>query len=324
MIMSKNTQTAINQTFATIPAGIQTNLQNVSVKLFGKSPKNSDFTGSGVILYAYQGTTYILTAKHNVYVFNERTDPPLWDNALLTRFQQNVRVYYDTAMVFRKTPEQSAPITAIAPMPTGSSSWSYDAMILESNDGNLAVFAANNRVPLILQKNLDFVYKQNQYLKTPDPKKNERIVFILTGFGKTSEKVKNQPNKTLPTDAQRGTNVGGALQYRITSPRANAMGPVFNELSGQKGQFTQFTDAIQLAADANDSTAEGDSGGPLFVYTNDGADRLYLIGVTTGSDMAAGLESCPKGGKLRENDIATSLEQCYRNEAVFQGLKSGQ
>jgi hypothetical protein len=69
-----------------------------------------------------------------------------------------------------------------------------------------------------------------------------------------------------------------------------------------------------LSADANDSTEEGDSGGPLFIahyITTPKGYKLDLIGITLGADMATSKTPCPTDPTVRVNNLATSLEQFY-------------
>ncbi|MBV9280186.1 MAG: trypsin-like serine protease [Chloroflexi bacterium] len=311
--MSESIQESTEAAFQRIPAEIRKNLLNISVKLAGiPQGQGGEFICSGVILYSKGGITFIATAKHNVQLFNGFEDPPKWDQKHLVNFKKAITIYYDDEMAFNKSPAKKAEISFVHSMLDKSTSWSYDVIILHSRDKDLAAFAKKNQVPLISLQRTRYVTRPNLYLA-----RNGRT-FIQTGYGFATEKVENGK---LPTDELKGTNVQGALQYRITEPLADQTVTVYGELSAQKGQYFQHDHAIQLKANENDSSAPGDSGGPLFVYTNDGeADRLYLIGVTTGADMAAREVKCPSGNKLRENGIAASLGPCYQEEETVKAL----
>jgi hypothetical protein len=114
--------------------------------------------------------------------------------------------------------------------------------------------------------------------------------------------------------------VSGSLQYRTTQPEANANPTtvtVYNQFSNDRTRYYQLDNAVRLTADPNTSTAPGDSGGPLFLVSSvSGQPQLFLIGVTSGSDMALAPEPCPPPNQLRVNNIATSLQYCYQNYLI--------
>lgn len=311
MIMSETVEKASKDKFATIQDAVRTLLQNTSVKLAGQATQGP-FIGSGVILYADETNTWILTAKHNLYIFNGDKDPPAWDDKLMTAFQSKVQIYYDAAMDFNKEPVQSAAITSIIPVnQTNDKSWAYDVLILKSTDANLLTFAGLNAAYNTADHTVaNVVNNPATYLDT-----SKGQLFVQLGYGEIAETVNN---KKLPAEKP-GDNKKGSLQYRIAKPLANALVPVYDRV-GTTAVYNQSDDVIQLTADANDSSGPGDSGGPLFIILPPAKNtpaKPYLIGVTTGADMATSKTPCPTGNALRVNNIPTSLQYCYNKDFNF-------
>lgn len=326
MIMTEANEALFKSAVSNLPAPIQTGLQNASVRLSGKTSGGQTFTGSAVILYS-DGTDVVLaTAKHNLYVFAGQFDPPAWSDDLVNSFRANVNVVYDNSMSFGTMPTRTAALSGAFPVDAGGqprsnynqARWLYDVMILKSNDQNLMQFAANNHV---VDNPIDgadrgFVQKPGDYLR-----RGNQTVFIQTGYGNVRDTVGDVKKITLPQPVNKaGSAKDGSLQYRTTLPSGTAPVTVFNQKETNKQQYTQFDQAIQLTADPTSSTAPGDSGGPLFVATYvRNAWRLYLIGITTGSDMAVAEEPCPKPPALVANNVATSLQYCYQQDLIGGG-----
>jgi hypothetical protein len=316
MIMSAAAQGQIQTLFAQLQSSrstssLCTTLQNTSVMLSGTTPKGKGFTGSGVILYSDTDTAYVVTAKHNLYVFNDQTDPPAtWDPTVVTKFQQAIKINYDGPMAFGKAPGRSASISQVVTVDIPSpGTWTYDVMILKSADSDLMGFAKVNNLYPLDQADLNVVLNQQTYLQ----RNNTQNYFIQTGFGFVRDTASNAAKTKLPLNPTGSTNQNQTLQYRVTQPLAEQTNTVYNQFSTNKSQYYQFQNAFQVQADANNSTAPGDSGGPLFLLTGAGGSwALYLIGVTSGSDMALAQTPCPAPPNILENNIVTSLETCYR------------
>lgn len=291
---------------------------NVSVRLKGTTPKGSDFKGSGAMLFASPGGyTVLVSAKHNLEVYMQAGPRPDI-NAAVESFKKNVKIYYENAMAFDTDPSQEADISDLLPVKADSAGdWDYDVMILKSEDqGLLKAATASPIYPFADKKKgpayLTVVTNQKKYLSKGT--KDNRYAFVQTGFGKVTDVVEGT---TLPKDGV-GNNREGGLQYRFTYPLVEEARTVYNGLvqKDKPIQYFQFDRAIQLAADANNATFEGDSGGPLFLSYYDKDSKgwvLYLIGVTTGGDMLVDRKPCPPKGVLVVNTISTSLEYCYVN-----------
>lgn len=330
MILSKATETASVAALARMPSFLRTLIQNSSVKLEG-SHGRVRFNGSGAILFRDATNTWIVTAKHNLYILNDNTDAPPWDEALVTRFRDSIRIYYDGPMAYGKEPARVANITSIVPIPKDTARpWDYDVMILKSTDGPLREFATINAVGNPFDRTRDDyaeIWKDREYLTTAGQYLERRGQhFLQTGYGRITEsfevRVKKKTETIVippaPSEGEaRAGNALGALQFRTTMPMATATTTVYSQ-RGRTTAYDRFDQAFQVTANENSSTAPGDSGGPLFaVREHVDSDpsksfwRLYLIGVTTGADMATAATPCPTGTTLRSNNVVTSLEHAY-------------
>jgi hypothetical protein len=284
--------------------------------LRGKPPEGTLFVGSGVILYVNeqekepQKQVYVVTAKHNLYVFSGVRDPPSKDPAdIVSDFQKTMMIWYDEAMEFGTAPTKSAPINAIElVMPENMKPWEYDVMILKSTEEDFITFAEQNKLytPPLDGLSRKLLVDPIKYLR-----RDKNNYFIQTGYGKSTDKV---GKRYLPAEPN-SSNLYESLQYRFTKPVDEKTVTVFNQHSENLKQYYKFQQAIQMTANNNDATAEGDSGGPLFLARRDKKD-LYLIGVTTGADMAASEKPCP-AGDAHENEIVTSLQPCYEPKGPF-------
>jgi len=187
---------------------------------------------------------------------------------------------------------------------------------LRSDNGPLLTYAATNAVYPRFSDKGDFVTSAWKYLaKGGETRAN---VFLQTGYGETivmrdvtssGRGIKKQVFPAETAEAKRGSNIPGKLQYRLAPPTASETTSVFQQAGAT---YDESKHCIVLAADANDSTGPGDSGGPLFVaYYEASAYKLALIGLTLGADMATTKIPCPPSPAVRVNNVATSLEPFY-------------
>lgn len=314
MILSMGQQDQDALTYAKINDAVRGILQRSSVKLYGIT-SGATFTGSGVLLYSTEGEALVVTAKHNLYIFAGKSDPPSWSNDTVNSFQQSIKIYYDAAMDFGRSPASSAPITSIVPVNVDpeDNPWLYDVMILKSTDSALNTFASKNGcfTQTSLEDHGKFMSNHVNYLKRGT--QSDSRYFIQTGFGKVRDTGEDSKKTVLPV-GKAGKNVEGAFQFRVTDPLGAESVTVYQQ--SNKSQFYPYAEAVQLTADTTSSTAPGDSGGPLFVTFYDRLTKfwkLYLIGVTTGANMAASEIRCPTPPAIVENNISTSLRYCYQN-----------
>ena len=290
-------------------SGFRAKIVNTSVKLISTS--GGTFTASGVILYANGGTTTIVTAKHVLYSRTGATEPPAWSDQLVTDFVSKVTIYYGGAnLAYNVSPTQTAAIATANPVTQGNGTpdWAYDVMILTSTDVNLSTFATTNKIGATGNAQVKTL------LTTPGlflQKAQGKTYFVATGYGKVRDKPDNKKSVTMPTDTA-GSNQTGRLQYILTPPTDKQTITVYNKRASTG--YYSFDDAIVLTADANSSTSEGDSGGPIFFVSIDKPPRICVIGVSTGSNMLPTQTVCPgPNDPYLVNNIATSLAYCYDN-----------
>lgn len=309
MLISAANEQQYATDFAKIPQAIRETILRATVKLVGSA--GGTFTGSGVIIYADGETTTIVSAKHNLWVLADKSDPPEWDDAYVRGFKANVSIKYGPTLAYDGAPDQTAAIAGITPVVQdgGEPSWLYDVMLITSTDVQLAAHAAKYHIgPTGQMANLTFLTTPKQYLKRAP----NQTYFVRTGFGKVRENPDNKPSVTMPIEKP-GTNREGRLQLIMTEPSADKPVTVYSQQSDHSGYY-QFNDAVQVTADPNSSTAPGDSGGPLFYVAVGKTPNVWLIGVTTGADMDTAQKPCPPaGGAYRVNNIVTSLSYCYQN-----------
>lgn len=107
------------------------------------STKDARFIASAVAFSADGTTAYILSAKHNLWVFaGAQCRPGAPPSTLTQGFQDNVAMFWGAAAIGQK-PRNMAPITTIT-FPVGNDSWDDDAMLLTSTDAALVAHILGN------------------------------------------------------------------------------------------------------------------------------------------------------------------------------------
>lgn len=320
MLISDANQTSFDILLNGALSKVKARILNSSVSLKGPNTAHNDFDASGAMLCNNGEETFLVSAKHNLEVYwNKGNRPPL--NDIVDSFRQNVKIYYQPGMAFDTIPNRVADIEEVIPVTSvGTGEWDYDVMILKSRDpGLLEVSQANEIYPVLNSKQRqsynEVATEERTYLSRTFQAKDVLTYFIQTGFGRVRDTVRGA---SLPTGTP-GPNRHGGLQYRATAPMAQATVTVYNQV-GQTSSYDRYDAAVQLAADANSSTARGDSGGPLYLafYDKTFKDwRLLIIGVTTGGDMSTAQEPYPPQKVLVANNISTSLAACYKQGLFF-------
>jgi hypothetical protein len=333
MIATKTKQAAFRTVYDSIASELRTRMQNATVRL--RAGTSSRFTGSGVILAANANYTFVVTALHNVYKLADMPDPPPDGyEDLLTAFRTGVTIVYgnDAGMDIGREPTKTAAISHLTDINLGQDPmWSYDVLLLRSEDADLKRYAGANAI-----------YGTGRPLPTPSTRRpkpvaldaaqylgygvrgtggrGDKVNFLIQmGYGahRDPETLVDGQSPDLPADSDdQGTNAKGKLQFRMVTPKVRAVASVYDRDEADPSKYHEFWYAIQVDADANDSTAPGDSGGPLFVASFVTADSKYvldLIGVTTGADMPTRAGPYPPTGTVRANNISTSLEQFYES-----------
>lgn len=302
MILSSPNQTAFQEQFTRL--NLPTTVLNSVVKLTGQIPTSgggSYFTGSGVIFHVDDlGTVWIASALHNLWIFAGEAARPTNDPSNYTdSFQQHITILYGpNPEAFGANTTSRAQIAEIIINTSETGGWQYDVMIIKSADAALLTFAQDNLIyalPSSYQGDQGYFYDAKKYLARGN------LIFLQAGYGTTRGGAMDS---------------GGPLQYRFVQPSVNALADLFYDVHANK-TYDIYSSGIQLGANANDTTAPGDSGGPLIaVLNNKGNFVFFLIGVTTGADMvlAPSSRTVAKGGKQSSvtNNFSTSLTPFYQ------------
>ena len=285
MQLSAQNRKAFEQKFSALDKGVIDLLRGGSVLL-----NWGGFNASGVIFTFVDKddtkATYILTAKHNLLKAEgydpKKTGAP---STLVKAFVENTVVYYGTSD-FVKRPPKSASLdkgddnggnTLIFGDAT-QNTWEYDVMMVKSADpGLLAQAKACAAVKTPEDLNKLSLQLADTYATLQRGLKRE---FIQCGFGYGNE-ARSPGDKHL-----------GKFQVRYTEPTALETAPVYS-YDPDSGFDQQFTNVAQVTADNENSTAPGDSGGPLFLVdtSKKGAPVVRLLGTTLGSNHSLAKET---------------------------------
>jgi hypothetical protein len=258
------------------------------------------FQGSGVLFMINDGATmaYILTAKHNLRLGKplvpKQTPAP---SRMVDAFTKAVTVRYG-AVNFKDRPTSTGSLEH-GPNNGGNNfifgnasqdNWAYDVMMVQSSDAGL-INHAKKFAPV---KNFEALNGLISTLSEPGLalKRTAKRTFWQIGFGYSDDKSKT------------GDKVLGLFQARETQPSAQAVADMaYNYDSTQKYEALNLH-VVMLTADNTNSTAPGDSGGPLFCVEipDKGAPVVNPLGVTAGSNM-----SLTSGVQLGDDPIVVNV-----------------
>jgi len=256
------------------------------------------FTGSAVLFFQDgAGTACVITAKHNLYVLAGLSAPGISKPSDLSAdFQSKVSLFYGpTAMA--KRPTTTAAITAIAFPGGGGSTWTYDVMVLSTEDEAFVTFVKTNAI-LKTQANAQSLLG---LLKVPTTGKTEvpalvkkKYDYVQTGFGAGKDPA------VVATDGY--TNHIDTCQCRFPEPANANTATVYDlDLANPKGwpKSPTLGSVALLTGDNTNSTGQGDSGGPLFALTPKRTDKVkpdtaWPVGVTLGANFYTSTSFSPK------------------------------
>lgn len=241
------------------------------------------FNTSGVIFgFTTAGSTLILTAKHNLLRgVNYPEDKKPAPSTLVGPFCAAAAIFYG-ARDFETRVPLSAPLdqgadnggnTKIFGNPANNN-WDYDVMLLKSSDAGLLAQARQYAVV----KTLKDVEALLQTIANPGLalKRMDTHVYIQVGFGYSNTAMKD-------TD-----KFVGKFQVRYTSPLVSAVAERVYSYDEEAGVDGITTNVVRLAANDENSSAPGDSGGPLFLLdiANRASTVVSLLGVTLGANQS--------------------------------------
>ena len=307
--------------------------------------QGGNFQASGVIFNVVNNKVQILTAAHNLMFWGGLKVPPNdWD-ALAGQFAAVCKIRYNpkdgkfngavgdplarpngnndgiaVSQVVNKCNSQDRNATCY-----------YDLAVITCVDTNLANFAktflGNNYA---LGPTAEYAAtNQGGFLNT------KKYMYFQLGYGKTTDTRKPQTlgkddeGKVIvkfgvAEDVKCGEGAGmdaHHLHYRVAKPLNAGYACFYDQVAAntEAPAYSANCAAIEFRASKNNSTAEGDSGGPVYAieYTEEETEdeegevtntvtykKATLLGLTTGSDMMAGKEP---PGITYFNDISTSV-----------------
>jgi hypothetical protein len=310
-----------------------TGVLNSSICLRGTNKYGGSlFTASAAPVMVKDGSAYIVTAKHNLTVWGQPEPEPNpwppddWDESLLNEFKNRISIYYgqtnanDMALDSDPMGGNWAKIRAIVPIWTETCTsttnpWSYDVIVLESTDSGLRKWINTrcHRPSLEKLKSLIDGFRNNEgaYLR-PGYRKHLQVGFGTDFSTVTADSIvggKLNVGDNVTTRRSSNDYHAGHLQYRIPIPKAATSVTVQTLTTTQDGaQVTWMDHESAVICDGNkqNTTAKGDSGGPIWYYDKD-TKYAIVIGVTLGGDMVA----AEKLTRPFANTVFTSLAPYY-------------
>lgn len=273
------------------------------------------FTGSAVLFFQDgAGTAYVITAKHNLYVLAGLTAPGTnKPSDLSAAFVKAVSLFYGpTAM--GNLPTTTAAITAITFPGSGDSTWTYDVMVLSTEDEAFVTFVGTNAII----KNQGNAQSLLELLKIP-AKKTEvpalvkaNYKYVQTGFGAGKDAT------VVATSSY--TDHINTCQCRFPEPANANTATVYDlDLANPKSWPKSPTlGSVALLTGGNtNSTGQGDSGGPLFALSPKGTPAAaWPVGVTLGANFYTSTLPKPAPTNTRIDNTAVTWLDTVLKESI--------
>ncbi len=255
-------------------------LKHLTVRLHGPSAtrgrQSGNFTGTGVIVRVEDDVTHVLTAKHNLYVAGK---PQGAYDEQVAHFTSKIKVEF-TAL------DGTARDAAIGQvdLPDGNTTNSgYDVAVLRVRDAALAGAVRDLAGPDTSRRpftSADWQGNGPSILELPD---RERARQVLASGKLYRGPVQDQyvNHGLLQFGHGRTTPKGDqyALRHRaLRIDKLTQAGYIDRTKDGSEDAFVFHT------TDQDTSTAEGDSGGPVYAIHPSGTPS-FLIGLTMGANF---------------------------------------
>lgn len=328
MILSNQAFTVSTTMFAEFPQALRELMIKSTVKL-----DTGKLKASGVIFNVKNNLVEILTAAHNILLNHDKKQrlPPNNWTEWSKEYCSGLTVRYNPAgLTFNGAPsaqvaynKNSGNITVAVPnVDVGCQNQAdcyYDLAVITCTDNDFATFAKT--------------FLGNEYdLSAAAKKATENETFLKLkldgateyfhsghkhfqlGYGKTTESrfpLSISQQKIAMGDAVVKTSGVAAnamaeynLHYRLTKPKADAYSCFYDQIAekDKAPAYCKNCAAFELDGDATSTSAEGDSGGPIYAIQYDNEKIINpqtkeiirrtitfgeatLIGLTTGSDM---------------------------------------
>jgi hypothetical protein len=316
MILSPDEATATTAAWGALGTTLKASILANTVLLRSADKR---FTGSAVLFFQDgAGTAYAITAKHNLYVLAGSTAPGTSKPSDLSAdFQSKVSMFYGpTAM--GNLPTTTAAITAIAFPGGGGSTWTYDVMVLSTEDEAFVTFVGTNAII----KNQANAQSLLDLLKIPAKKKEVPALvkasyrYVQTGFGAGKDAA------VVATSSY--TDHINTCQCRFPEPANANTATVYDlDLANPKSWPKSPTlDSVALLTGGNaNSTGQGDSGGPLFALSPRATPAAaWPVGVTLGANFYTSTKFSPTKTPTNariDNNAVTWLDTVLKEYIQF-------
>jgi hypothetical protein len=305
--------------FDKFPDQIRATLLNATVYL--ESPGGGK--GSGVILGVNDTKAFILTAKHNLFTLAGQTKPedkrtkafkkPNEYSLANDYGREGIKVTYGPAQLLAVPANEAVPVTGFnfADVAGSGDAWTYDAMLFEVENLAFRTFVTTNR--FIKKDNYKRCETILDRVKGAYLLLDRRLKHIQLGYGKARD-------DNMDIDRDNYTSYEGKVQCKSSSPSFSTTAPVLlyepNTQERDRSKWRSMSHAIELDASVTNSTAPGDSGGPLFAVTSpkSGDREVFLVGVTSGANFYGDptrLDSPPSERKIN-NNVATYWHEIFK------------
>jgi hypothetical protein len=254
-------------------------LRQMTVRLYGIVTNGGLFTGTGVIIGTKDDgapKTYILTAKHNLYVASKKANLP--KTQLADYFKQRVQVYLYHG---KDNQQRVAPISNVS-FYDSVDDFKYDVCLLTVTDAQFTrtvrgllsrdftnYFRPKSQDPQFEWATgcLDAYTLSRRLLGASESWSEEKLMdYVLLQFGY-------------------GENRSGApgFQYRLIDlsslDRRSSTGAQFLEKTHEG-----YENVFVFPTDDDNTALVGDSGGPVFLVQKNGL-RSWLVGVHLGANF---------------------------------------
>ena len=284
--------------------------------------KSTEGIASAVILGIDDTKAYILTAKHNLFTLAGQQKP---EDKITKAFKKpneytladygsgGIKITYGPPELLKAPANTFVQVSGFnfAGVADSGDTWTFDAMLFECTNPTFKTFVNNNR--FIKKANYEQHKTQFDLVKGAYPLLDRKLKHIQLGYGKPK-------GVNMDIDTSNYSDYEGKIQCKQSLPSYSTIAPVtLYEPSTQvrdRSKWSSMSQAIELEADNTNSTAPGDSGGPLFAVKvpKTGDPEIYLTGVTSGANYYADEErlESPPTDRVINNNVATYWHEIFK------------
>lgn len=291
----------------------------LNATVFLKSPVG---IASGVILGVDDTKAYVLTAKHNLFTLAGQSKP---EDKITEAFKKpsdyrledygsgGIKITYGPPELLKAPANAFVQVSGFnfAGVAGSGDTWTFDAMLFECTNPTFKTFVNNNR--FIKKDNYEQHATQFVLVKSAYPLLDRKLKHIQLGYGKPK-------GENMDIVTSNYSDYEGKIQCKPSLPSYSTIAPVtLYEPSTQvrdRSKWQSMSEAIELEADNTNSTAPGDSGGPLFALKvpKTGDPEIYLAGVTSGANYYGDETrlASPPTDRVINNNVATYWHEIFK------------